>query len=85
MVLYLFDMHATANAVPALAPQCLASGYFFTTGHQLGVLLPPGVPPNTLRRGKMMCRVFNMRQGRHVSDLMVENGHNGMRILYFLN
>lgn len=84
MELYLFDVHATANAVPALAPQCLASGYFFTTGHQLGVLLPPGVPPNTLRRGKMMCRVFNMRQGRHVSDLMVENGHNGMRILYLL-
>ncbi|ELR24494.1 exocyst complex component 6, putative, partial [Acanthamoeba castellanii str. Neff] len=71
-----------ANAVPALAPQCLASGYFFTTGHQLGVLLPPGVPPNTLRRGKMMCRVFNMRQGRHVSDLMVENGHNGQCICY---
>ena len=65
------------GATTPLTAQCMSTAHFFTTGYQLGVLVPPGINPNSLRRSKAMCRVFNLRSGRHVHDFMVENWNNG--------
>jgi len=67
-------------ATSALTSQSMMSGSFFATGHQVGVLLPPGVPPNSIRRSKWMCRVF--QQGRHMHDFMVENCNNGGSVCF---
>ena len=69
------------GATTPLTAQCMSTAHFFTTGYQLGVLVPPGINPNALRRSKAMCRVFNLRSGRHVHDFMVENWNNGKNTL----
>jgi hypothetical protein len=52
----------------ALSLDCLTKGSFFVTGHQVCVLIPPKVSPNTLR-DRYLCRIFSLEDGSHIADI----------------
>jgi hypothetical protein len=58
----------TALQTPPLTIECLTKGTFFVTGHQLCVLIPPKISPNTLK-DRYLCRIFSLEDGSHIADV----------------
>lgn len=58
------------------ANDALTRGTLYVTGHQLAIVVPPKVHPNTLK-DRYLCRLFNIEDGAFIADVQTGIGELG--------